>query len=609
MNITIHRGANQIGGCVTEYEYKGWRVFVDYGEQLPGTEKIPLSVEGLTHGDLSKSILLITHYHGDHVSCIADLPKELPIYIGQTAKEILDVYSAHVGHVDERQKTLNERLKTVRTFSPGNLLHWGEFQIMPITMDHSAFDAYAFKIEAGGLKVFHTGDFRTHGFRSRKLPKVIETYIGRVDYMVCEATNVGRPEQEIMSEHELQKEYIKAFTETKYNVVYASSTNIDRLFSLYHAAIKANRPFYVDGYQKRIMDTVAGRDAVWGKSKLYKYVNGLLPKEIQKGIDDNIAESGYVIMARAGKKFDSLLSQLPSAGRRTCLSMWDGYLDESNPAYNPTLAASLPADYEYLHTSGHCDMENLESLITMLNPKAIIPIHTDAPDKFAELFCEKWPVILMHDGETFSPINDPGRDTRTANIYACLPLGEKVQVIDKPEGLEAWALDERCLGEFRRKEDAMWALRHVVYAPERTIGYSIEDEEDMTPHNYQTFDSDLNLLSEFGYGGHAPGEAKWQEASAFAPGERAYALDYFEYARLIFPCEVVGPVTEETMRQIYAEAKEICAPDTYEEFAEELWDWDWDIVNVHPLIRLRNQNGDQMPEITQVQRVFLFPIK
>ena len=65
MRITIHRGTEQIGGCVTEYEHKGWRLFVDYGEQLPGTVKSDklLGIEGLTKGELSKSALLITHYH------------------------------------------------------------------------------------------------------------------------------------------------------------------------------------------------------------------------------------------------------------------------------------------------------------------------------------------------------------------------------------------------------------------------------------------------------------------------------------------------------------------------------------------------------------------
>ncbi|MDE6048739.1 MAG: MBL fold metallo-hydrolase [Paramuribaculum sp.] len=417
MNITIHRGTDQIGGCVTEYEYNGWRLFVDYGEQLPGTPEISLQVEGLTHGDLSRSALLITHYHGDHVGCITDLPEELPIYIGKTAKEILEGLSEHLGYVDKRQATLNARLKSVNTFSPGRLLDWGEFQIMPIIMDHSAFDAYAFRIEAGGLKVFHTGDFRTHGFRGRKIPEVIEKYVGKVDYMVCEATNVCRSANNIKPEQELQKEFIQAFTENKYNVVYLSSTNIDRLFGLYHAALKAKRPFYVDSYQKKIMDIVAVRDTIWGKSRLYRYKDGREPKVLHRDGDnfrvnekfvDFLSDRGYVVIARAGKRFDAFLSHIPADGRITYLSMWDGYLDKSKTAYNPMLAKSVGVNYKYFHTSGHCDMESLENLVEMLRTKAIIPIHTDSPKTFAELFSDRYPVLIMKDGDTFRPIKDSG---------------------------------------------------------------------------------------------------------------------------------------------------------------------------------------------------------
>lgn len=40
MKITIHRGTDQVGDCVTEYESNGWKLFVDYGEQLPGTSTV-----------------------------------------------------------------------------------------------------------------------------------------------------------------------------------------------------------------------------------------------------------------------------------------------------------------------------------------------------------------------------------------------------------------------------------------------------------------------------------------------------------------------------------------------------------------------------------------
>ena len=68
MKITIHRGTNQIGGCVTEIESNGYKVFIDFGEQLQGVEnnnnQLP-HIDGLTCGDVLKSAIFITHYHGE----------------------------------------------------------------------------------------------------------------------------------------------------------------------------------------------------------------------------------------------------------------------------------------------------------------------------------------------------------------------------------------------------------------------------------------------------------------------------------------------------------------------------------------------------------------
>lgn len=429
MKITVHRGSNQIGGCVTEYESNGWKLFVDYGEQLPGAPMSDkkLEIDGLTCGDLQKSALLITHYHSDHIGKITELPPELPIYMGKMAKEIASELANHLSTVSEEHRKMAERLNNVNTFTPRKHFTFGEFDITPIVVDHSAFDAYAFCIEAKELKVFHTGDFRKHGFRSGKLSTVIERYVERADYVVCEATNVNRPEATLIPEQELQKEFEKAFTENKYNVVYVSSTNIDRLFGLYHAAIRANRPFYVDAYQKRIMDIVAGRDKIWSKSSLYNYIEGKKPQKlIQRGTEfiandkfiDFVSKHGYVLVARQGERFDKLLNQLPDEGRVKYLSMWNGYLDVSKAAYNPALAKSVGDDYRYMHTSGHCDMKSLDELITELDPKAIIPIHTDNPRAFADLFCDKWPVILLNDGEYFAAIRDPWFDITEAKIFA-----------------------------------------------------------------------------------------------------------------------------------------------------------------------------------------------
>ena len=73
------------------------------------------------------------------------------------------------------------------------------------------------------------------------------------------------------------------------------------------------------------MDIVAGRDRIWGKSRLYGYKEGREPIVLHREGDefrvndkfrDNLSENGYVIIARGGRRFDSLLSRIPSEGRK-----------------------------------------------------------------------------------------------------------------------------------------------------------------------------------------------------------------------------------------------------------------------------------------------------
>lgn len=425
MNIKVYRGTHQIGGCVTEYEYQGRHLFVDYGEELPGGPQTgDLQVEGLTYGDISKSALLITHYHGDHIGCIPKLPKDLPIFMGRISRDIQMELSNRLQMVDVFHRNMSERLKTVHTFEPGRPFSWGSFHIMPVTVDHSAFDAYAFKVEAGGVSAFHTGDFRTHGFRSGRLSDVIEKFVGKVDYAVCEATNISRPLAASQSEHDLQKEYQELFKENTGHIVYSSSTNIDRLFGLYHAAKNAGRVFIIDEYQKKIMDIVTQRDSLWSKSRLYQFSEHYKPfvLSVLKGefwmndrFKDLLEKKGYVLMARSNPRFDSLIKRIPGV-KQVYLSMWDGYVDKSKAAYNEQLAKSLGKGYLRMHTSGHCDMNSLREVFRLLHPKAIVPIHTEKPEDFAQLFGDEWSVVVLNDGESISSISSGTADAHDSKV-------------------------------------------------------------------------------------------------------------------------------------------------------------------------------------------------
>ncbi|MDE6754343.1 MAG: hypothetical protein K2J82_07010 [Muribaculaceae bacterium] len=430
MKITVHRATNLIGGGVTEYDSNGWKLFVDSGELQPGVlmSDQMLEIDGLTCGDRRKSALLITHCHGDHIGKITELPPELTIFMGNPAKD-------------------------VKHFT------FGEFDVTPIIVEHSAFDAYGFCIEAKELRVFHSGVIRKHGFLSGKLPAVIESYVDKVDYVVCEATNVSSPDNAFKSEH-----------------------------------------------------------------------------------------------------------KLPLTGRQSYL-------------------------------------KSLDELFSALDPKAIIPVHTDNPRAFADLFCDKWPVILLNDKESFSAIKDPWFDIIEAKIFAYKQPEKSDKVIDNPEGLEYWALDERSLGEFQCWKDAEFALHHLVYAPNRLLAYSIETNDDMAPSLYVVYTPDFIEYSEYSEGGHEPGGNNYQEKCAFSPGDRVLAIIGNE---LLMPCTLIGPTSEEFFKEKYRKCG--AAEDKIDEFVSQLWDWEWDTVVVKPLVKIDIGSGEMPSEIT-AQRIYLFPYK
>ena len=65
MQIKIHRGVDQIGGCITEIESKKARILIDVGTNLPNTQnKVKVNV---TKVSKKCDAVFITHYHLDHI--------------------------------------------------------------------------------------------------------------------------------------------------------------------------------------------------------------------------------------------------------------------------------------------------------------------------------------------------------------------------------------------------------------------------------------------------------------------------------------------------------------------------------------------------------------
>lgn len=249
MRACIHRGAHEIGGSCVELEHQGQRVLLDLGRPLTARldEDVPLPpMPGLEVDDPSLLGIVVSHGHPDHWGLVPSIGSGVPLYVGKATAQILreaaffspagaDLHAT--GYLDDRQ--------------PFEL---GPFTITPYLVDHSAFDAYALLVNAGGRRLFYSGDLRAHGRKARVFEELIAHPPQGIDALLLEGTTIQRRAGgQSPSESEVEERCVDLFGRAEGLVLACySGQNIDRLVTLYRAARRSGRIFVHDLYTATI---------------------------------------------------------------------------------------------------------------------------------------------------------------------------------------------------------------------------------------------------------------------------------------------------------------------------------------------------------------------
>ena len=389
MNIIIHRGTHQIGGSAIEISTKSTRIILDFGNELSLDEKytpINLAIDGVTKGMLDCDGIVISHYHMDHLGQLTSALSEIPIYMGELSKEIALIGAEH------QDRDLYLRLLGANTFRGGEAFSIGDIHIRPLVIDHSAADSYMFVIEAEGKRVLYTGDFRMHGLRHHVLDKLVNTYIGEVDVLITEGTSLSRDADDCISEATVLDDISSYIQDGKYAFVMCSSTNIDRIMGIWQN-MPTDKVLICDAYQKRILDTVVNN--VYYESSLYRRHDS--PLVLDKGkYPKYYMDNGFVCLVRATENHISHIKEFPKDDVRIIYSMWTGYIEE-----NLVLKNLLDTYPSYIcHASGHVSKDDLIKFIELVNPDAIIPVHTDNPERLEKLVPHR-NVYVVNGNEPF----------------------------------------------------------------------------------------------------------------------------------------------------------------------------------------------------------------
>ena len=413
MEIIIHRGTHQIGGCVTEIKTEETRIIIDMGTPLPGSktenecdaaEENIIAIPGVTVPADSRSDsvkpcdgVFVTHYHGDHIGNIDALLPDVPLYMGPATKKIYGVYCRRIGQAEKVN-----RLETARTYTPGQPLQIKNMTVTPLLTSHSALDAYMLLIEAEGKTVLHTGDFSLHGYEGKKWLDTVKQFLAEkkivsIDYLICEGTmlpdqvRTSPTEPDVIGQIDaLMKKYKKVF-------VLCSSTHIDRIAEFYHHRNYRN-PLVSDLYQNIILQYVT---ETYGKTDSFYRIPYAYPySQKNQKLLDLMEEYGFVALIRPNYWSKRMLERYyDEQDSAIVYSMWSGYLKEG-PAKNEYLCDFLKP-YKitaFIHAGGHALPEEIREFADAVNPAHVIPIHTEHPDAMRELLPER-DIVLPEDKE------------------------------------------------------------------------------------------------------------------------------------------------------------------------------------------------------------------
>ena len=426
MNLIIHRGTQEIGGSCVEVRTANNRILIDFGIPLVSCDHQPFDVnllkgktieelkaQGILPGikglyrDEKKGIdgILISHSHLDHYGFLQYVNSEIPIYLSQGANLLIEVSDIFV---PTKVGKLNTRIITHK-----KQLNIGDFAVTPFLVDHSAFDAFAFLIEAEGKRLFYSGDFRAHGRKAKLFKQIVEMPPQNIDYLLMEGSAIGREDVQYKTEVEVEKRLEDVLRERKnITFLFASSQNIDRIVSAYRACLKTYSIFVIDIYTVFILDKlkqVSKRIPQFNwKNIRIKFLNYHADCLVNAGYRDllyvynkrkidvfeiNRNKNKILMLARDNSVFPLIVKDIDGIqGTKIIYSMWEGYLTDKFRSF----CVQKNLTIEHVHTSGHATLEDLKTFANALNPKRLVPIHTFEGKQFPALFQN---VKILKDGE------------------------------------------------------------------------------------------------------------------------------------------------------------------------------------------------------------------
>ena len=376
-------GLGEVGKNMTIYEVGDERLVVDAGMSFPRDEHLGVDVIlpdfGYLHDRPVRAVLL-THAHEDHVGALPYLMREVRVAEVWATRLTLGLVKSKL---DEHGLL---RAAELREIDPeAGAQDFGPFRVEFVRMAHSVPDSVGLAIETAAGRVLHTGDWKL----DHTPVDGLKTDVGRlaeignrgVDLLLGDSTNAERPGF-TRSERVVGEAFRQIIPSRRGRVLVSSfASNIHRMQQAIDVAVDTNRKVVVVGRSMRRNLNVA---------RNLGYVD--MPEDmLVKPADlDDIPPHEQLILCTGsqGEPLSALTRIAYNDHPAVKVERGDTVIISARPVPGNELrvhdainrltkngAEVLHEENAEVHVSGHARAEELRTLISLVRPKAVMPIH------------------------------------------------------------------------------------------------------------------------------------------------------------------------------------------------------------------------------------------
>ena len=376
-------GLGEVGKNMTLYELDGERILVDAGLAFPRDEHLGVDLVlpdfGYLRGSRLRAIVL-THGHEDHVGALPYVLREV-----ETDQVIATKLTLALVQSKLDEHGLGKSTQLVEADPNAEPQRLGPFTVSFVRVAHSIPDAVAVVVVSAASRVLHTGDWKldhtpVDGLEA-ELDRLAELGELGVDLLLGDSTNAERPGM-TGSERLVGEAFRQIIPVRKGRILVASfASNIHRMQQAAEVAIESGRKVAVVGRSMRKNMNIA---------RSLGYVD--IPEDALVAPKDSASlPPGKVLVLCTGSQGEpmSALTRIayndhPAVG----VERGDTVIISAKPVPGNELrvhdainrlakagAEVLHQEIAAVHVSGHGQAEELRTMLSLVRPKAVMPIH------------------------------------------------------------------------------------------------------------------------------------------------------------------------------------------------------------------------------------------